>query len=157
MKNKIIFYNKKNKLKLTKEVINIMNNFRQLTDEDEAGGILIGSYLIKTENIIIDNLTIPQKYDQRSRYQYYRDERCHSDILMEISKISDSTSFYLGEWHTHPEEHPIPSGEDLKNWKKLLKKTKSYGNFLFFIIVGTSELSIWLGERNTFKIKKITY
>lgn len=34
-------------------------------------------------------------------------------------RASRGTVRYLGEWHTHPEDYPIPSGLDRSEWRRL--------------------------------------
>ena len=66
-----------------------------------------------------------------------------------------NTSMYVGEWHTHPQEIPIPSGQDIKNWKKLARKANSEVDIFFFVIIGTVNIGIWSLERKTSQIKQI--
>ncbi len=55
-------------------------------------------------------------------------------------KESDETMGYMGEWHTHPEDHPTPSGIDLRNW---LDITVPRPEPMVFLILGRR--SDWLG------------
>lgn len=59
---------------------------------------------------------------------------------------SSRTCTYLGEWHTHPEPIPSASFIDQGSWcRKLL--VDRYAGCLFFVIVGTSEVKVWEGQR----------
>jgi integrative and conjugative element protein (TIGR02256 family) len=49
---------------------------------------------------------------------------------------------YLGEWHTHPEEKPIPSFLDISEWRKICSARKER---MIFVIVGWTG-NLWLGE-----------
>lgn len=48
---------------------------------------------------------------------------------------------YLGEWHTHPEINPSPSGMDISEWTKI---TSRQPRPMVFMILGISG-EIWLG------------
>ena len=52
---------------------------------------------------------------------------------------SAGTIGYVGEWHTHPEPVPSPSGQDCANWRNLVRQTK---HPLAFVILGTDGLFV---------------
>lgn len=124
-------------------------------DKKESGGILIGSYIKETNDIIIDSLTEPQPSDVRERYLFIRKEKKHKEILDATWYNSAKTSVYFGEWHTHPEDIPTPSSQDIRNWKKQLRLTKFYGHYLFFVIVGRKETRLWYGDKRDQNIHKL--
>ncbi|MGF7035324.1 integrative and conjugative element protein (TIGR02256 family) [Paenibacillus mucilaginosus] len=136
----------KRKLKLTSSAINTMFSYAQ--DDllgPESGGIMVGRIIDENTNII-DDVSTPMSNDVRTRYRFYRKPNGHQEFFDERWNESEGRCFYLGEWHTHPEATPSPSAVDIRNWKKLLKNPSQDQNFLFFIIVGTEQLKIWLGE-----------
>jgi integrative and conjugative element protein (TIGR02256 family) len=53
---------------------------------------------------------------------------------------------FLGDWHTHPEPHPTPSGTDLESMRDCFNRSKKQVNYFIMIIVGTStpDLSLWV-------------
>ncbi len=61
---------------------------------------------------------------------------------------SHGTQTYLGLWHTHPESDPTPSTTDLRDWRQACRKDRYFGERLFFLIVGTSTIGVWQGDRN---------
>lgn len=98
------------------EVLNLVESYRQHTSTStEAGGILIGEY--RGSDIRIVTGTIPSEFDRRSRVRFHRESPHHQFIAMETWKQSKGLCSYLGDWHTHPEDHPIPSSLDISEWK----------------------------------------
>ena len=144
------------KLKLSHAVILKMKEFRQNAFwKKEAGGILLGSYIIESNDIIIDLISTPLLGDKQTRFSFFRKSKRHQKIINKVWHESNGTLNYLGEWHTHPEFLPSPSNTDLKDWKRKLKQDKFYGNYLYFIIVGIEEIFVWEGCKSTYNINKL--
>ena len=53
---------------------------------------------------------------------------------------------YVGEWHTHPQDYPLPSGLDQTEWSKL-SRTRADGRPMLEIIVGRKGLYVQLVPR----------
>jgi integrative and conjugative element protein (TIGR02256 family) len=118
----------------------------------EAGGVLLGRFILKSKNIIVDRITIPMIGDVRGRYQFIRGDKNHQRIITNIWNKTGGTCNYLGEWHTHPEQIPIPSNKDIENWKEILNTRIYSSRTLYFVIVGITEVRVWEGNRRTGKI-----
>lgn len=118
----------------------------------EAGGILIGMYEPKEELIVLTNLTQPQISDRCGKYYFKRSEQGHQEIADRLWEESNHRKTYIGEWHTHEQDVPVPSFEDKRNWKKIAKRNLNY-DWVFFIIIGVLKSSIWTVECN--KIVKL--
>lgn len=113
-------------------VIKLVARYRQLKAGDpESGGILIG--LRRGEHFEITSATIPQADDKRTRFRFERVERGHADALKKRWAASMGTENYLGEWHTHPEDHPSPSSIDVSEWQRA---AKLHNQPLVMLIVG---------------------
>ncbi|RHK69967.1 hypothetical protein DW047_24685, partial [Phocaeicola vulgatus] len=41
-----------------------------------------------------------------------------------IIKVSNRSRYYLGEWHTHPEDNPQPSNIDVASIKNIYSTSK---------------------------------
>lgn len=109
-----------------------MEKHKQLKFHDtEAGGIIIGKR--RSDNLEAVNFTVPQRSDVRSRFRFDRREGGHNTVLEEQWILSNGEDNYLGEWHTHPEDHPIPSRTDLCTWKTMIRE---HGVTLLLIIIG---------------------
>lgn len=122
------------------QVVQTIFQYRQLRERDaEAGGILLG--LRRGEHLNVTSLTCPSASDKRSRFAFWRGRRHHQDEALKQWRASGGVVDYLGEWHTHPEMRPSPSGTDLREWRTLLRH---YEGPLFFLIAGTRDF-VWVG------------
>lgn len=123
-----------------------MSKWRQLHDGDcEAGGFLTGYINGNTGNIIIDGMSEPyNKLDYRTPTRFDMRDPRHKIFLHQGKKKKTS---YLGVWHTHPEQIPIPSDRDMTDWRETVRKDKSGCNCFFFIIIGIDQMRIWLGRK----------
>ncbi|MCP4181194.1 MAG: hypothetical protein GY756_25810 [bacterium] len=152
----IINRSNKGKIKISKKPLFRINSFRQDTkDKTEGGGVLLGRFIINSKNIVIDKITIPMIGDKRSRYQYIRGEKMHQRVITNTWIKSNGTCNYIGEWHTHPENYPTPSGQDIKNWKEILSTRTFSSQYLYFIIIGIKEIGVWEGSKRKLKIKRL--
>lgn len=109
---------------------------------NEAGGILIGSY--RGSHVEVIGCTAPMPLDIRSRYCFDRRDPGHQAAALEAWHASGRTETFVGEWHTHPESHPVPSGRDRQTWAHIMKKNS---NPLVFLIGGWESLWLAVGER----------
>jgi integrative and conjugative element protein (TIGR02256 family) len=110
--------------------------------QSEAGGVLLGRYLLDSENLVVDEVTTPQNSDRRGRFSFFRSKK-HGKIAQARWSEEASTLAYLGLWHTHPEADPTPSGVDLRDWEQALSKDTFHGTKLFFPIVGIERIRVW--------------
>ena len=128
------------------EVINIWRKYQQRDIKDnEACGVLIGGYNEKQNAIFIDLCTEPQKADIRERTCFTLKDPFHQKKINEVFISSQQTQFYLGTWHSHPENYPSPSNVDLEDWGKCIKRN-SHKNFRVFSIIGIKEALIKVYE-----------
>jgi integrative and conjugative element protein (TIGR02256 family) len=140
-------------IKIEERVIRVIQNMRQdCPTSKESGGMVIGSMLTDSSDIIIRDYTLPQKEDSQSRYRFIRREERHNTLLQKKWKESNRTLIYFGEWHTHPEIDPHYSRQDLRNWKKLLRESKTFSDYLVFIIGGINIYGVWVGNRDNGEI-----
>jgi len=121
----------------------------------EAGGVLLGRYILGCEDVIVDRITMPTKRDRQSRFRFFRSARLHQQAIDEAWTSSGGTCNYLGEWHTHPEPDPSPSFIDMLGWRKKLLFDKFDSDVLYFVIVGTGQINAWQGHRRTLSIEKL--
>jgi len=143
-------------LKISEAPLLRMEEYKQDSrGKDEAGGVLLGRFIKKSKNIVVDRVTVPMIGDRRSRFEFIRNEKVHQRIITSAWNKSGGTINYLGEWHTHPERVPSPSEKDLENWKNILRQGIFSSLYLYFVIVGTKEIRIWEGNRRSEKIKRL--
>lgn len=114
----------------------------QVRDVDcEAGGLLLGS--VHGTYLLIEQATVPTAWDKRFRYLFERMPFGHEAIALVRWRESQGTIRYLGEWHTHPEDDPHPSGLDRSEWKRLSAKRRDKRPILA-VIVGRKSLYVEL-------------
>lgn len=134
---------------VSKSIQNIFNLYRQTGNTQiEACGILIGNHKIDGSKIYLKSATIPQIKDTRKRYSFRMDSSSHQTILEKCFKESKNEDVYLGTWHTHPENDPMPSKDDIESWKKQYKINKKLFNQMIFTIVGIKKVGYWMIENN---------
>jgi len=121
-----------------------MLQYRQLGEtEAEAGGVLLGRLIEGTRDVVIDEVTTPNRRDRRSRFGFFRSKPRTQRRIREAWAESRQTRNYLGEWHTHPEDHPEPSGHDLTNWARIVAESQFEQDSLLFLIVGRKSAAGW--------------
>ena len=121
----------------------------------EAGGVLLGRHLLDSHDVVVDEVSTPQSTDRRGRFNFFRSSK-HEHVARRRWLQENSTSAYLGLWHTHPEPDPTPSGVDRRDWQQAVSGDAYEGDRLFFPIVGTDCIRIWtLSRRGTFKELKL--
>lgn len=119
----------------TEEVIQLFNKYKQIDKKQhESGGILLGK--IYNDLIIIDQISEPSIEDKSGLFHFYRNVKKAQKITEQAWKESNGERIYLGEWHTHPQDNPIPSSDDKKLIANMLKYSRMEIDFLFMIIIG---------------------
>ena len=94
-------------------------------------------------NIIVVEATAPTIRDKRFQYLFERMPFGHSSIARARWRGSRGTVRYVGEWHTHPQDYPRPSGLDRTEWNKLSRK-RADGRPMLAVIVGRKDLYVEL-------------
>jgi len=119
-----------------------MLSFRQLKrGSHESGGILLGRYIKGSSDVVVDHVTTPMKNDSSS------------EVIDEKWEESKGTCNYLGEWHTHPQDHPTPSSTDIQTWLRLIKETQFELGELYFVIIGRKSACAYKVSQ---KVKQLT-
>lgn len=143
----IFAVNPDQRLIITEEAVAQMLGFAQHTwYQSEAGGVLLGRHLLECSDVVIDEVTPPQRKDKRSRFGFFRSTSHHH--LAHIKwELSNQTLAYLGLWHTHPEDDPSPSGVDRHDWEQAVETHAFHSDRLFFPIVGREHIRVWTKSR----------
>ena len=116
-------------------------HIQNLASDAEAGGLLLGEVRGKHLNLV--EATFPTASDIRSRYSFERLPQGHAEVAQKMWTASQGTVRYLGEWHSHPQDIPIPSGLDRSEWKRLASGRKDKRPYLA-VIVGRAGLHVEL-------------
>jgi integrative and conjugative element protein (TIGR02256 family) len=132
-------------LHLSAKVIEVFAVNVQSSNRSESGGILLGT--VHEKGLMIETATQPSRMDRQFRYMFERMPFGHSAIARRHWRLSNGTVRYLGEWHTHPQDVPSPSGIDLSEWQKLAQVRLDKRPTLS-VIVGRKTLHIEMMDRN---------
>lgn len=97
----------------------------------EAGGLLFARLGAGVVNI--EAVTGPRRSDRRSRYSYAGDRTSEQG---EIDVHHAAGLHYVGDWHTHPEDRPSPSGRDLLTMASRVTESRHLLTGFLFVIVG---------------------
>lgn len=118
----------------------------------ESGGFIVGYQHKETGNVSLEEVSHPYLFDECNRVRFnIRDPR-HQLFLR---KARQNKSYYMGVWHTHPQNIPVPSEVDWKDWRETLKIDQTGCQYVFFAIAGTDEWRLWIGDFITGKIQEI--
>lgn len=134
--------NKRTLLHFSDSTLGIFSQHVQSTDSDcEAGGLLLGSN--HGNHMLIEQATVPTVWDNRFRNLFERMPFGHDAIALARWTASQGIIRYIGEWHTHPEDYPNPSGLDRSEWN-LLSGKRLDNRPLLVVIVGRQDLYVEL-------------
>jgi integrative and conjugative element protein (TIGR02256 family) len=95
----------------------VLRSHVQTGQRPESGGILLGT--VHDHGMLITHATAPSKFDRQFPFFFLRSPLGHRAFAQRLWRESGGTTRYLGDWHTHPEDVPTPSGIDLREWQKL--------------------------------------
>lgn len=124
------------------KVLDVFRQHIQLQGSDaEAGGLLLGE--VRGGHLNLVAATFPTAADLRSRYSFERLPQGHAEVAQKMWSDSRGMVRYLGEWHSHHQGLPIPSGIDRSEWKRLASERKDERPYLA-VIVGRAGLHVEL-------------
>jgi integrative and conjugative element protein (TIGR02256 family) len=122
---------------------------------NEFGGFLIGHYSNNQTQLNITDTILPNKY-KATPYLFERDTGGIEDKLKNYYS-QNPQKYYVGEWHTHPNNLPIPSSTDIKAINAIINhKDVSIKNPVM-LIIGYNKTKIELGFYVQFKNKLYRY
>ncbi|WP_157790955.1 Mov34/MPN/PAD-1 family protein [Bradyrhizobium elkanii] len=97
----------------------------------EAGGQLFAR--VRGDDWEIVAATGPRSRDRRGRFSF----RPHRDSEQEEIYHHHALGFdYVGDWHTHPEDEPTPSPEDLWSIAEVVRRSTHHLAGFLLVIVG---------------------
>lgn len=131
---------------IKEEVIDALKSYAQ-RDGDELCGVLTG-IKVNEKTYRICKVS-PPCVKSHSRCGCERDAEKANLFITEDYEASEQTRTYIGEWHTHPENAPIPSSVDYHSIENNFYSASHTAPFLIMIIVGleTIHYSAYNGER----------
>jgi integrative and conjugative element protein (TIGR02256 family) len=115
------------------QALDLMLKYRQtLKNDPEAGGLLFGTF--EGKETIIRDVTVPGILDRRTRTGFKPNRTLQRMHI--ITKYTRGLHL-IGDWHTHPECCPHPSGIDITNSRDAFCKSKHDLKAMVTIIIGT--------------------
>lgn len=129
-------------LRIDEAVLEKLFSHRQCTCfHKEAGGQLFAVISKGVWNVV--EATGPRRSDHRSRYGYVPDRAAEQ---IEIDEQFAKGRHYVGDWHTHPQRRPRPSGSDLSSISKVASQTRHELPGFLLMIVGTRKApgDVWV-------------
>jgi len=116
--------------------ISTMTRHRQTDAKSkEAGGQLFAKF--EGNNTVVIGATEPKTLDSRARCRFIPNRWLQQ---MEIKSLHREGKHFVGDWHTHPEPIPSPSGEDIKSMVECFRKSRHELKAFLMVIVGTAKL-----------------
>ena len=134
-------------IEIKEEVIEQLSEYTQ-KDGFELCGVLTGSQ-IDEKTFRIAKVS-PPCVASNSRCGCVRDAQKGNAFLAQDYEQSEQTRVYIGEWHTHPEPHPIPSPTDISSIVNNYHTSSLALPILVMIIVGTEGLYVSVYEGHSF-------
>ena len=124
---------------MKQEVVDGLKNNAQ-HEGNELCGVLMGSKI--GDNSYRISKISPACVKRHSCCGCERDAAMANKFIKEDYEQSGHTRFYIGEWHTHPENKPTPSAVDYNSIKDNYLTALLVEPFMFMIIVGTESFHI---------------
>lgn len=122
---------------------------------NEFGGFLIGNYSVNQTHLTISDTILPNKY-KGTPYLFERDTTGIDDKLKQFY-AEDPKKYYLGEWHTHPNNLAIPSSTDINAMNSIANHPEVSIKNPVMLIIGYNKTKVDLGFYVQFKNKIYRY
>jgi integrative and conjugative element protein (TIGR02256 family) len=132
------FYNPNRKVYLTisKEFIDSLFQIAKVHYPNEFGGYLLGKYDEDYKGLLVNKSIEPHVYSSSS-VSFTR-----SSKGIEEKFIQEKEQYYVGEWHTHPNNSSAFSTKDLKAMRNIISKNQLRIKNPILLILGINEDSI---------------
>ena len=138
------------RFEIKQSAVDQLNTYAQ-HEGNELCGVLTGSQI--GENRFRISKVSPPCVVRNGRYRCELDAAQGNDFIIQDYGVSGQTRFYIGEWHTHPENNPQPSQTDYDSIARSFTSAQLSAPLLVMIIVGTEV--IYYGVYNGLVFEKI--
>ncbi len=139
-------------INIADELIKQLYHFGSLHYPKEFGGLLMGYYSQDFKTVLITDTVLPKRYAS-SKYFFERGINGLKKTLKLLFK-KDPSIIYVGEWHTHPDNPPIPSLTDRIAMNEIVQHEKVAINSPILLIMsireGMYELVFYVYFKNKF-------
>lgn len=109
----------------------------------EFGGILIGQYAEDRLSVSITDTILPSNY-KSSPVSFDRGAEGLKEKLLALF-TAEPSKIYVGEWHTHPNAAPYPSGTDIRALQQIVAADSVNINNPVMLIIGLTQTKMELG------------
>jgi integrative and conjugative element protein (TIGR02256 family) len=103
----------------------------------ETGGVLAGRGDVML-GAYVTNASKPGPRARRTMYSFARDIQYCQKFLDEMAIKSQGQIDYLGEWHKHHEESPMPSWKDITTSTNIAMSSDYHVDRCLLLIIGNS-------------------
>ncbi|WP_377894802.1 Mov34/MPN/PAD-1 family protein [Alteromonas sp. R78001] len=133
-------------IKLSAPVVAHFKEHMQVNEKDkEAGGQLFAR--VEGSQWFIERASGPFRQDTRSRFGFKPNRKREQK---EIDLAFENGLHFVGDWHSHPEPVPTPSGQDRCSILDLFKNSEHQLEGFLMIIVGNNSISdLWVSLHST--------
>ena len=135
---------------IKKEAMETLKGYAQ-HEGNELCGVVTGSQ-VGEKRFRISKVS-PPCVVKNGRYGCELDAARGNEFITQDYEVSGQTRFYIGEWHTHPENNPHPSQTDYDSIVKSFSSAQLSAPLLVMIIVGTED--VYYGVYNGSVFEKI--
>lgn len=130
-------------ISIDEALLNELTEIGKKNSPNEFGGILIGAYSSDLKQLNITDTLLPTKY-KADKNQFERHLTGINETLKnyyeKIPKV-----YYVGEWHTHPDNLPIPSMTDIKAINEILNHKDTLIQNPVLLIIGYNKQYVEYG------------
>lgn len=142
-------------LEIDGELLNYLLENGKSHYPNEFGGFLIGYYSNDNMHLEITDSILPKSF-KASKYSFERSTKGIKKMLSNYYK-ENPKKFYVGEWHTHPDNSPIPSLTDISAINAIINNQNSCITNPVLLIIGYTKTQVDFGFYVWFKNKLYRY
>lgn len=122
---------------------------------NEFGGFLVGYYSNDNSHLHVTDTVLPKNF-KTSKYSFERSTKGIAKTLTSYYKEIPQ-KFYVGEWHTHPDNSPIPSMRDISAINAIINNQNACLANPVLLIIGYSKTKVDFGFYVWFENKLYRY
>ena len=118
----------------------------------EIGGQLFAQFTSK--GIEVAMATVTKGKSRRTRYGFFPDRDAER---ADVQLLFNKGLHYIGDWHTHPEDVPIPSKTDEIELLDIFTKSRHELAFMLLVVVGRAKFSagLYVGAVGRTKLQQL--
>ena len=129
-------------LVLTDDVLDFFKRHKQTGFcSKEFGGQLFARF--NGKDIVVERATGLRKNDKRGRFYFFPSRKSEQK---EIDSMFEDDLHFIGDWHTHPQNKPLPSHDDLVSMVDAFTLSNHELQAFIMVIIGRNDFpdGIWV-------------